>query len=148
MKDILCENCSDSPKNINNFRWKPRFFFLFQNHYHSMLSVISRPPKFSNFELNQSNFSDCTHGTKTVKHLHKYAATNTAANLNNNSINVNNNQSARRQFSISEDGPTISEDDLDNLINQSINEWQQRQKSNGDDISIDSDIDQSTVILS
>lgn len=37
-----------------------------------------------------------------------------------------------RQYSISEDGPTITEDDLDNLINQSITEWQQRQKSNSD----------------
>lgn len=51
-----------------------------------------------------------------------------------------------RQFSISEDGPTITEDDLDNLINQSITEWQQRQKTNNDDKStIDVDV-KSTII--
>lgn len=58
--------------------------------------------------------------------------------MNNNTTNVNNNQKFTRQYSISEDGPTISEDDLDNLINQSINEWQQRQKSN-------SDLDKTTI---
>lgn len=58
--------------------------------------------------------------------------------MNNNTTNVNSNQKFTRQYSISEDGPTISEDDLDNLINQSINEWQQRQKSN-------SDLDKTTI---
>lgn len=47
-------------------------------------------------------------------------------NINNNNSNSDNRQ---LQFSISEDGQqTISESDLDNLINQSINEWQQLQQ--------------------
>lgn len=52
-------------------------------------------------------------------------------NNNNNSNNNNNinNDNRQLQFSISEDGQqTISESDLDNLINQSINEWQQLQQ--------------------
>lgn len=52
----------------------------------------------------------------------------------NNNSNSNNNQhtntdNKQLQFSISDDGQqTISESDLDNLINQSINEWQQLQQ--------------------
>lgn len=66
-------------------------------------------------------------------------------NNNTNSNNNNTNQKPKRQFSISEDGPTITEDDLDNLINQSITEWQQRQKSNGDDKSTTIDVDVTTT---
>lgn len=62
-------------------------------------------------------------------------------NNNNNTTNVNNNQKSKRQYSLSEDGPTISEDDLDNLINQHINKWQQLQKSNSDTEKGTTDID-------
>lgn len=68
--------------------------------------------------------------------------------MNNNTTNVNNNQTAKRQYSISEDGTTISEDDLDNLINQTITEWQQRQKSNNENDKIDIDLIQSASIIS
>lgn len=70
--------------------------------------------------------------------------------MNNNTTNVNNNQKIKRQYSISEDGPTISEDDLDNLINQSINEWQLRQKSNSDldKTTIEVDVPKSPSIIS
>lgn len=68
--------------------------------------------------------------------------------MNNNTINVNNNQKTKRQYSVSEDGTTISEDDLDNLINQSINEWQQRQKSNSEIDKIDIDLNQSAPVIS
>lgn len=94
--------------------------------------------------------SDCTHGGKSAHHHHSHkhlhVNNNNAGNNNNNTTNVNNNQTTKRQFSISEDGPTINEDDLDNLINQSINEWQQRQ--NLDKPTIDVDVTQTAPIIS
>lgn len=96
--------------------------------------------------------TDCTD-----KHHHSHAQTQhendtTTNNNNNNNINnnnttnVNNNRRQKRQYCVSTDGQTISEDDLDNLINQSINEWQQRQK-NGE-IDIDIDLNQTASIIS
>lgn len=80
--------------------------------------------------------SDCAYSGKNGKnhgHLRTHAANNNTTNANNNNNNSNNNnQKPKREFSIGEDA-TITEDDLDNLINQSITEWQQRQKSNSDD---------------
>lgn len=67
--------------------------------------------------------SDCTNVHHHYSHKHKHV--NNSSGNNNNTTNVNNN--VKRQFNISNDGPIINEDDLDNLINQSINEWQQRQ---------------------
>lgn len=88
-------------------------------------------------------FTDCTFGGNTAKYHHSHVhtiSTNNTTNNNNNNNNTtnvnNNNQKGKRQFSISSDGPTISEDDLENLINQSINEWQQRQKSGEIEIEI------------
>lgn len=97
-------------------------------------------------------YSDSTYGAKNIKRhqIHLHSNNNTGNNNNNNTSNVNNNQMLKRQYTISEDGPTISEDDLDNLINQSINEWQQRQKNDVDTDKgkIDIDIAQSTSIIS
>lgn len=98
---------------------------------------------------------DCKYGGKKCHQIHVHAVDD-ASNNNNNTTNVNNNQKLKRQYTISEDGPTISEDDLDNLINQSINEWQQRQKNNNDsekssesvESSIDIDLTQSAPIIS
>lgn len=86
--------------------------------------------------------SDCTYSDKNGKHSSSHATNNNNTNtVNKNSISNNNHQNAMRQFSISEDGPTITEDDLDNLINQSINEWQQRQKSINTDDKTTIDVD-------
>ncbi|XP_055314196.1 1-acylglycerol-3-phosphate O-acyltransferase Pnpla3-like isoform X2 [Sitodiplosis mosellana] len=95
--------------------------------------------------------TDCTYDKNNVKHHQIHAHVNdNASNNNNNSTNVNNNQKLKRQYTTSEDGPTISEDDLDNLINQSINEWQQRQKNSVDTekVSIDIDLAQPASIIS
>lgn len=93
--------------------------------------------------------SDCTYSGKNGKHHGHLRNMNNNNNNNTNTTNNNNNQKPMRQFSISEDGPTISEDDLDNLINQSITEWQQRQKTttanNDDKTTIDVDV-KSTII--
>lgn len=93
--------------------------------------------------------TDCTHGGRNAKyhhnHVHSHANDN---NLNNNTTNVNNNKTCKRQYSISEDGTTISEDDLDNLINQSINEWKLSQKSTSEIDKIDIDLNQSAPIIS
>lgn len=85
--------------------------------------------------------------------MRTHAANNNTTNVNNNNNNTsntnnnNNNQKPMRQFSISEDGPTITEDDLDNLINQTITEWQQRQKTNNDEKPT-IDVDVNTKIIS
>lgn len=92
--------------------------------------------------------SDCTHGGKNAKNHCTCVHSHADNNMNNNTTNVNNNQTAKRQYSISEDGATISEDDLDNLINQKITEWQQRQKSNNENDKIDIDLIQSASIIS
>lgn len=79
-------------------------------------------------------FSDCTRtGVKQLIHNHSHS---TNSGNNNNSSKTNNSKHSKQQhqFSIGEDGPTITEDDLDILINQSINEWQQRQKKSGDEV--------------
>lgn len=87
-----------------------------------------------NFSLN----SDCENNVKLHQiHVHN----DNVSNNNNNTSNLNSNQKLPRQYTISEDGPTISEDQLDNLINQSINEWQQRQKNNVDTERVTIDID-------
>lgn len=58
-----------------------------------------------------------------------YTNDRTPENNNNNNNSNSNSDNKQLQFSISEDGQqTISESDLDNLINQSINEWQQLQQ--------------------
>lgn len=82
--------------------------------------------------------SDCGNNVKLHQiHVHN----DNVSNNNNNTSNLNNNQKLERQYTINEDGPTISEDQLDNLINQSINEWQQRQKNNDDAERVTIDID-------
>ncbi|XP_055299768.1 1-acylglycerol-3-phosphate O-acyltransferase Pnpla3-like [Sitodiplosis mosellana] len=78
-----------------------------------------------------SDVSNNTNGQvhKNVKchQIHAHATDN--AN-NNNTSNFNNNQKVEHQYTTGEDSPTISEDDLDNLINQTIKEWQLHQKTN------------------
>lgn len=101
--------------------------------------------------------SDCTYSGKNGKHR-THTTNNNTTNVNNNNnnsgnTNNNNNNNANtpkpmRQFSISEDGPTITEDDLDNLINQSITEWQQRQKTTTNDDKPAIDVDVKSPIIS
>lgn len=122
-------------------------------------ALINAPPKRNKFKIYFMEqiaklildflVTDCTHGGRNAKyhhnHVHSHANDN---NLNNNTTNVNNNKTCKRQYSISEDGTTISEDDLDNLINQSINEWKLSQKSTSEIDKIDIDLNQSAPIIS
>lgn len=139
-------------KNIYNLNFKRLSFRCIllmkkQNKTNTFICIYSNKMVLIEFPSNW--ISDCTYSDKNGKHhghTHSHSANknissnNNTTNLNNNNTNTNNNnhQKVKHQFSISEDGPTITEDDLDNLINQSINEWQQRQKSN-------SDLDKSTI---
>lgn len=78
-------------------------------------------------------FTDCTR-TAGKQHIHNHSHSTTDNGNNNNPLKTNaSKHSKQHQFSISEDGPTITEDDLDNLISQSINEWQQRQNKKSTD---------------
>lgn len=90
---------------------------------------------FDLFGYGMCSFTDCTR-TGVKQHTHNHSHSTTSNGNNNNPLKTNaGKHSKQHQFSIGEDGPTITEDDLDNLINQSINEWQRQNKKSTDEVS-------------